>query len=151
RSDCIANEAVAAYRAIVVSPGPGRPEDAGASVEIIQKWSGVRPILGVCLGHQAIALAFGGQIVRGQPVHGRPTPIHHDGTGLFANLPAPLLACRYHSLYVSGELPNVLRATAHSAAGEIMAVQHRQHATYGVQFHPESFRSPDGPRLLENF
>ncbi|MGK0433089.1 MAG: anthranilate synthase/aminodeoxychorismate synthase-like glutamine amidotransferase [Planctomycetota bacterium] len=151
RSDRIAVAAAESYRAIVVSPGPGRPEDAGASVDFIREWSGKRPILGVCLGHQAIAAAFGGSIVRGRPVHGRPTPIHHNGLGLFEGLPQPLSACRYHSLYVAEDLPKVLSATAHSEAGEIMAVQHREHLTYGVQFHPESFRSPDGDRLLQNF
>ncbi|MFT4515816.1 MAG: anthranilate synthase/aminodeoxychorismate synthase-like glutamine amidotransferase [Planctomycetota bacterium] len=151
RSDRIAVAAAESYRAIVISPGPGRPEDAGASVDFVREWSGKRPILGVCLGHQAIAAAFGGSIVRGEPVHGRPTAIIHGGNGLFVGLPQPLSACRYHSLYVAKNLPDVLSATAHSEAGEIMAVQHREHATYGVQFHPESFRSPDGDRLLHNF
>lgn len=151
RSDRIAPGDAGAYGALVVSPGPGRPEDAGRSVEFLQAWSGTRPILGVCLGHQAIAAAFGGRIVRGQPVHGRPTPIHHDGQGLFAGLPQPMSACRYHSLYVASDLPDVLTATAHSENGEIMALQHREHPTFGVQFHPESFRSPDGSRLLQNF
>jgi anthranilate synthase/aminodeoxychorismate synthase-like glutamine amidotransferase len=151
RSDRIAVAAAESYRAIVVSPGPGRPEDAGLSVDFIREWSGKRPILGVCLGHQAIAQAFGGRIVRGQPVHGRPTPIHHDGNGVFVGLPQPLSACRYHSLYVAQDLPKVLSVTARSEAGEIMAVQHREHATYGVQFHPESFRSQQGDRLLHNF
>tara|TARA_R110002072_G_scaffold87129_3_gene196641 strand:- start:54251 stop:54808 length:558 start_codon:yes stop_codon:yes gene_type:complete len=151
RSDRIAIAAAEPYRAIVISPGPGRPDKAGASMAFVRQWSGKRPILGVCLGHQAIAAAFGGDIVRGQPVHGRPTAIHHDGSGLFAGLPRPLSACRYHSLYVAQSLPDELFATAHCDAGEIMAVQHRSHATFGVQFHPESFRSPDGERLLQNF
>jgi len=120
RSDGIAVAVAEPYRAIVISPGPGRPEDAGASVEIVREWSGKRPILGVCLGHQAIASAFGGEIVRGQPVHGRPTDIHHEGTGLFAGLSQPLSACRYHSLYVASELPTELRATAHSERGEVL-------------------------------
>ena len=161
RSDRITVAEAEPYRAIVVSPGPGRPSEAGASVAFIREWSGKRPILGVCLGHQAIAEAFGGQIVRGRPVHGRSTAIQHDGTGLFSDLPQPLSACRYHSLYVAKNLPKELRATAHCAVtegpadplgnGEIMALQHRDHPTYGVQFHPESFRSPDGNHLLQNF
>lgn len=159
RSDRIAVAAAEPYRAIVISPGPGRPEDAGVSVEMIRNWSGKRPILGVCLGHQAIAMAFGGEVVRGEPVHGRTSTVHHDGEELFAGLPEPLTACRYHSLYVDTPLPDVLRMTAyslssrssHAAVRAVMALQHREHATYGVQFHPESFRSPLGPRLLANF
>lgn len=151
RSDAVDTEQLGEARALVISPGPGRPEDAGCSVAAIRRWSGLRPILGVCLGHQAIGMAFGADVVRGAPVHGRTTPIHHDGTGLFAGLPKPWPACRYHSLYVAGPLPAELVATAHTAAGEIMALRHRQHATFGVQFHPESFRSEGGPRLLANF
>ena len=151
RSDGISVAAAEPFQAIVISPGPGRPEDAGASVEMVRKWSGERPILGVCLGHQAIAQAFGGEIVRGPPMHGRPSDIEHEGTGLFAGLNQPLSACRYHSLYVAQDLPRELRATAHSSSGEIMAVQHHEHATFGVQFHPESFRSEQGDQLLKNF
>ena len=91
------------------------------------------------------------EVGRGAPVHGRPTPVHHDGRGVFAGLPQPLRACRYHSLYVQAALPAALRATAHSDAGEVMAVQHQDHPTHGVQFHPESFRTEHGERLLENF
>ena len=151
RSDRIPVAAAHSYRAIVISPGPGRPEDAGVSVAMIQAWSGKRQILGGCLGHQAIGLAFGAEIVRGEPVHGRATAVHHDGQGLFAGLPQPLSACRYHSLYVAPQLPSELRQTARTAAGEIMAVQHRDHPTFGVQFHPESFRSQAGATLLQNF
>ena len=151
RSDAIDVEQAGECRAIVVSPGPGRPEQAGVSVAVIRRWSGNRPILGVCLGHQAIGFAFGAAVLRGEPVHGRPTPIVHDGTGLFDGLPSPFPACRYHSLYVARELPQALVATAHSAHGEVMALRHREHATFGVQFHPESFRTPLGVRLLANF
>ena len=152
RSDLADKKAVSGYQGIVISPGPGRPEDAGASVELIRDFSGRVPILGVCLGHQAIAQAFGGKIVRGQPVHGRPTDIIHSGTGLFESLPQPLRACRYHSLYAAAEnLPDELIATAHTEQGEVMAVQHRVHPTFGVQFHPESFRTKDGNLLLANF
>jgi len=151
RSDAVGVEELGTCRALVVSPGPGRPEHAGVSQQAIVRWSGHLPILGVCLGHQAIGAAFGARIGCGEPVHGRTSPIQHDGQALFAGLPQPLVACRYHSLYVLPPLPDVLRATAHTEHGEVMAVQHREHATFGVQFHPESFRTPDGQRLLANF
>jgi len=151
RSDVIDVDDAKRARAIVISPGPGTPHDAGRSIDVIRRWSGARAILGVCLGHQAIGAAFGGTIVRGEPVHGRATAVQHDGTGLFAGLPRPLLACRYHSLYVAAPLPAELVATAHGERGEIMALRHRTQPTFGVQFHPESFRTPDGPLLLANF
>ncbi len=151
RSDVVDVDDVGRYEAVVLSPGPGAPADAGRCVEVVQRWSGRRPILGVCLGHQAIAAAFGVPVARGEPVHGRPTPVLHDGGGLFEGLPQPLSACRYHSLYVEDALPPALRATARSERGEIMALQHQEHPTHGVQFHPESFRSDAGPQLLQNF
>ena len=151
RSDEIGAGELGGARALVISPGPGRPEHAGCSVDAIRRWSGALPILGVCLGHQAIGAAFGAEVVRGAPVHGRPTPVHHDGAGLFAGLPDPLSACRYPSLYVREPLPDPLVATAHDDDGGLMALRHREHPTFGVQFHPESFRTPDGPRLLANF
>lgn len=151
RSDAVAVERLGEARALVLSPGPGRPEDAGCSIAAVQRWSGHRPILGVCLGHQAIGAAFGAAVVRGDPVHGRATPIDHDGTGLFRGLPHPLLACRYHSLYVAEPLGPALRATARTPTGEVMAVQHQSHPTFGVQFHPESFRTPHGRHLCANF
>jgi anthranilate synthase/aminodeoxychorismate synthase-like glutamine amidotransferase len=152
RSDEVDKKAVSGYRGMVISPGPGRPEDAGQSLPLIKDFSGRVPILGVCLGHQAIAQAFGGKIVRGNPVHGRPSDIHHNGQRLFSGLPQPLRACRYHSLYAAADqLPEELIATAHTDKGEIMALQHRSHPTFGVQFHPESFRSEHGDRLLQNF
>ena len=151
RSDVVDDARLASARALVVSPGPGRPEDAGRSVAAIRTWSGRKPILGVCLGHQAIGAAFGGAVVRGEPRHGRTSPVAHDGEGLFAGLPTPLAVCRYHSLYVADPLPPELVATARTSDGAVMALRHRSHATFGVQFHPESFRTPDGGRLLANF
>ena len=151
RSDRTDVEDVARYRGAVLSPGPGRPEHAGRCLDVVRRWSGHRPLLGVCLGHQAIAAAFGAEIVRGDPVHGRPTPISHDGDGVFQGLPQPLMACRYHSLYVPRDVAPPLRATAHTAAGEVMALQHVEHPTYGVQFHPESFRTEHGEQLLAHW
>ena len=135
----------------VVSPGPCTPNEAGISVEVMRRLpeAGV-PTLGVCLGHQSLAQAFGGKVVRHVPVHGKTTEITHGGGGLFAGLPDPLTVGRYHSLVVDPELPPVLRVTA-SGGGVIMAVEHRDLPAYGVQFHPESVLTPDGKRLLENF
>lgn len=151
RSDAIAVETMQQAQALVISPGPGRPGDAGNSLAAVRRWSGEIPILGVCLGHQTIGAAFGATIRRGNPVHGRTTPIHHQQNGLFAGLPNPFEACRYHALYVDRNLPDALTAVAHSEDGEIMALRHRSHPTFGVQFHPESFRSSHGPKLLRNF
>lgn len=151
RSDRVDVDAVGSYRGAVLSPGPGRPEQAGRCLEVVRRWSGALPLLGVCLGHQTIAAAFGAEIVRGEPVHGRPTPVTHDGEGVFEGLPQPLSACRYHSLYAPAALPAPLRATAHTEAGEVMALRHATHPTHGVQFHPESFRTEHGDRLLANW
>ena len=150
RSDTLEVANLGTARALVISPGPGRPEDAGHSIAAIRRWSGTLPILGVCLGHQAIGACFGAEVVRGAPMHGRTSPIRHDGQRLFAGLPNPMHACRYHSLYVR-ELPSELRATAHTPDGEVMALQHKSHPTFGVQFHPESFRTEHGNALLANF
>jgi anthranilate synthase/aminodeoxychorismate synthase-like glutamine amidotransferase len=135
----------------VVSPGPCTPNEAGISVEAMRRLpeAGV-PTLGVCLGHQSLAQAFGGKVVRHVPVHGKATEIEHDGTGLFAGLPAPLVVGRYHSLVVDPDLPDCLEATAHGG-GVLMAMRHRELPALGVQFHPESVLTPDGKRLLENF
>lgn len=139
-------------RALVISPGPGHPDSAGNSVAIVRELSGPIPILGVCLGHQVIAVAFGGSITRAHPCHGKPKPVQHEGSGLFEDLPNPLVACRYHSLVVEREtLPEHLRVDAWNDEGLIMGLRHRSHPTYGVQFHPESFRSSQGPKLLRNF
>ena len=138
---------------IVISPGPGRPENAGITLAVIKHFSGRRPILGVCLGHQAIAMAFGGRVVSAQRLmHGKTSTITADGQGLFKGLQRPFQAMRYHSLAVSkNDLPDCLTATAHSEGGEIMGIRHRQHLTEGIQFHPESIMTPVGKRLLRNF
>jgi anthranilate synthase/aminodeoxychorismate synthase-like glutamine amidotransferase len=136
---------------VVVSPGPCTPNEAGISVEAMRRFpeAGVRT-LGVCLGHQSLAQAFGGRVVRHVPVHGKATAVEHDGEGLFAGLPSPLTVGRYHSLVVDPDLPECLEATAHGG-GVLMAMRHRELPAEGVQFHPESVLTPDGKRLLENF
>jgi anthranilate synthase/aminodeoxychorismate synthase-like glutamine amidotransferase len=136
---------------VVVSPGPRTPSEAGISVEVMRRFpeAGV-PTLGVCLGHQSLAQAFGGTVVRHEPVHGKATEIGHDGAGLFSGLPDPLVVGRYHSLVVDPALPDTLVETARGG-GVVMAMRHRELPAYGVQFHPESVLTPDGKRLLENF
>jgi anthranilate synthase component 2 len=142
---------------IVISPGPCTPNEAGVSLEVIARLGGRIPILGVCLGHQAIGQAYGGKVVRAPKVmHGKTSPIQHQGKRLFANLPNPMLATRYHSLVVEPEsLPDVLeidaRVDAATGAGEIMALSHKTLPVWGVQFHPESILTVDGKRLLQNF
>jgi anthranilate synthase/aminodeoxychorismate synthase-like glutamine amidotransferase len=140
-------------RGIVLSPGPGRPEDAGCCCALVDGLGGEVPMLGVCLGHQAIAAALGGTVSRAPAVvHGKTASIEHDGAGLFAGLPQPLEVARYHSLVVARDsLPAALRVTATTDEGLVMAMQHRQWPLYGVQFHPESIATPDGPALLRNF
>jgi anthranilate synthase/aminodeoxychorismate synthase-like glutamine amidotransferase len=140
--------------ALVVSPGPGDPDDAGVSVQAIEAYAGKVPILGVCLGHQCIGAAFGGRIGRAPvgPVHGKTSDIDHDGSGVFTGLPDPFVATRYHSLAIEeGTFPDVLRVTARSDDGIVMGVMHRELPIEGVQFHPESVLTTDGPALLENF
>lgn len=139
--------------AIVLSPGPCTPNEAGCSLELVRRAAGRIPLLGVCLGHQTIAAALGGTIVRApQPMHGRSSPIQHSGAGLFAGLPNPLTVGRYHSLIVdSSSLPAELAATAHTADGVIMALAHRRFPLYGVQFHPESILTEGGFEVLANF
>jgi len=138
---------------LVVSPGPCGPAEAGVSVPLIRALGDRVPVLGVCLGHQCIGAAYGGRVVRARrPMHGKASPIAHDGAGVFAGLPDPLLATRYHSLVVSPEgLPADLVATAWSAEGEIMALRHRVHPVVGVQFHPESILTEHGEALLAAF
>lgn len=137
---------------IVISPGPGGPADAGISLEIIQRLGSHTPILGVCLGHQCIGEAFGGRVVRApRLMHGKTSLIYHDQAGLFAGLPNPFEATRYHSLIVEQPLPAELIATAFTAEGELMGVRHCQQPIFGVQFHPESILTPFGRAILENF
>jgi anthranilate synthase/aminodeoxychorismate synthase-like glutamine amidotransferase len=136
---------------VVVSPGPGRPEDAGVSEEVVRVFAGRVPVLGVCLGHQAIVAAFGGEVGPAQAlVHGKATVVTHDGRGLFAGLPEDFLAGRYHSLAATA-LPECLEVSATAADGEVMAVRHRELAVDGVQFHPESVLTPVGRELAKNF
>ena len=138
---------------IVVSPGPCTPAEAGISVPLIQRFAGKIPILGVCLGHQAIGQAFGGRVVRAQRVmHGKLSPVEHRGEGVFEGLPSPFQATRYHSLAIERDsLPAALEVTATADDGEIMGVRHRTHAVEGVQFHPEAILTEHGKRLLANF
>jgi anthranilate synthase/aminodeoxychorismate synthase-like glutamine amidotransferase len=140
---------------IVLSPGPCAPAQAGVTVDVIRAWGATTPILGVCLGHQAIGEAYGGRVVRAsKAVHGKTSRINHDGSDLFAGLPSPLQVGRYHSLTVErSTLPDSLRvvATAEKDESEIHALRHRTHPVWGVQFHPESVLTPDGKQLLRNF
>jgi anthranilate synthase/aminodeoxychorismate synthase-like glutamine amidotransferase len=137
---------------IVVSPGPGRPEDAGISVDAIKRFGPETPVLGVCLGHQGIGIAFGAEVVRApQLMHGKVSSIQHDGRGLFRGVSLPFVAGRYHSLVVAEPLPADLEATARSDDGTLMGVRHRQYPIHGVQFHPESVLTGEGKRLLRNF
>ena len=142
-----------APEAIVLSPGPCTPAEAGICVDAIGAFAGKLPILGVCLGHQAIGQAFGGRIVRaGRVMHGKVSPIAHDGHGVFAGLPSPLTATRYHSLAIErASLPAALDVTATAEDGEIMAVRHRELPVEGVQFHPEAILTEHGRKVLENF
>lgn len=151
----VADVEAMAPRAIVISPGPGTPSEAGVSIEIVRRLGARIPILGVCLGHQAIAEAFGGNVVRAREVmHGKTSRITHNGTGLFKELPSPLDVMRYHSLTVEAEsVPAVLEivARAEDDPSEIHALKHREYAVWGVQFHPESVMTQCGMQMIENF
>lgn len=137
---------------IVISPGPGRPEDAGISVELIKRFGPTTPVLGVCLGHQSIGVAFGGQVVRAsQLMHGKTSSIQHDGRGVFRGVQQPFVAGRYHSLVVAEPLPDSLEMAARTEDGTIMGVRHRAFPVHGVQFHPESVLTGEGRQLLRNF
>ncbi len=139
--------------ALVISPGPGNPDRAGVSLAAIRELSGAIPLLGVCLGHQAIGQAFGGKVVRApKPVHGKSSAVTHDGKDLFRGLPKPLEVARYHSLIVEKKsLPETLKATATTSDGLIMALRHRALPVWGVQFHPESILTPEGKKMIANF
>lgn len=138
---------------IVVSPGPCTPNEAGISCEAIQAFGGKKPVLGVCLGHQSIGQVYGGDVVRADRLmHGKTSPIHHTGENVFAGLPSPFEATRYHSLLVKRDtLPDCLRITAWTEEGEIMGLAHKELPVYGVQFHPESILTSEGKNLLRNF
>jgi anthranilate synthase/aminodeoxychorismate synthase-like glutamine amidotransferase len=155
RNDVITTEGIrrCSPEAIVISPGPCTPRDAGISTAVVREFFRQLPILGVCLGHQAIAAAWGANIVRArEPMHGRTSPVTHNGTGLFEGLPSPLSVCRYHSLVVDeASLPAEVEVTSRTADGTIMGLQHRESPVYGVQFHPEATLTQDGFRLLANF
>ena len=139
--------------AVLVSPGPGRPEDAGLSNAVIEHFAGHRPVLGVCLGHQCLGQVYGAEVVRARDVmHGKTSLIRHDGSGVFAGLPDPFEATRYHSLIVErASVPDVLEVTAWTDDGVVMGLRHRVHAVEGVQFHPESILTASGHDLLRNF
>jgi len=155
RNDRITVDEIAEKRPdrLVISPGPCSPAEAGISVEAVQKLAGTIPLLGVCLGHQAVGHAFGGRVVRADRLmHGKTSPIHHDGRGIFKGLGNPFEATRYHSLIVEKKsLPECLRITAWTAEDEIMGMEHRELPLWSVQFHPESILSVEGKALVKNF
>ena len=157
RNDDVSVDEVGALapRAVVLSPGPCTPAEAGVTVPVVRRWGAEIPMLGVCLGHQAIGEAYGGRVVRaGRVMHGKTSDLVHDGTGLFAGLPAPLTVMRYHSLVVAPEsLPDALEVTARATddGTEIHALRHRTHPVWGVQFHPESVLTQGGRAMLANF
>ncbi len=154
RNDAITLEdvRVLAPSHIVISPGPGDPEDGGISNDLIREFGPTTPLLGVCLGHQCIGYVYGGQVSRApRLMHGKTSAIYHRGKGLFDGIPSPFRATRYHSLIVEEPLPEVLAVTAFTREGELMGVQHREYPVAGVQFHPESILTEHGKRLLRNF
>jgi anthranilate synthase/aminodeoxychorismate synthase-like glutamine amidotransferase len=155
RNDAADADAIAAMapERIVISPGPGHPGEAGVSLEVIRRLGPTTPILGVCLGHQAIGAAFGAVVARaGRQMHGKTSDVRHDGRGIFTGLPNPFTATRYHSLVVRADtVPSTLEVSAWADDGEIMALRHRRYPVEGVQFHPESILTVEGKRLLANF
>ena len=155
RNDAVTVDDIAALRPdrLMISPGPGNPDEAGISMEAIRRFAGTMPVLGVCLGHQSLAQVFGGKVVRaGRIMHGKTSPVHHVGKSIFAGLPDPFEATRYHSLLVERDtLPADFEVTAWTDEGEIMGLRHQPTGAEGVQFHPESILCTAGPRLLERF
>jgi anthranilate synthase/aminodeoxychorismate synthase-like glutamine amidotransferase len=155
RNDAITVEEALAqtHTHLVISPGPGTPRDAGISMRMIEAFAGRIPVFGVCLGHQCLVEVFGGKVVRaGRLMHGKVSPVLHEGQGLLAGLPQGFQAGRYHSLIADpSSMPDVLQVTARTAEGEIMGVRHRTLPIEGVQFHPESVLTPEGPQLMGNF
>ncbi|MFC2031320.1 anthranilate synthase component II [Chloroflexota bacterium] len=154
RNDAVAMDDIRALAPshIVISPGPGTPVDGGVSLDVIREFHTETPILGVCLGHQCIAAAFGGRVDRApRLMHGKTSPIYHDHSGVLNGVPSPFNAMRYHSLLVHGPLPGCLEAAAHSDEGEIMALRHRTAPLVGLQFHPESILTEHGKEILRNF
>ncbi len=155
RNDKIALQEIEELRPerLLISPGPCTPKDAGISIEVIKYFAGKIPILGVCLGHQAMGEAFGAKVVRaGRIMHGKTSPMHHDGRGIFSNLPNPFAGMRYHSLIVdNGSVPDCLEVTCRTDEGELMGLRHKELAIEGIQFHPESIMTPAGITLLKNF
>jgi anthranilate synthase component 2 len=154
KSDAEPAEALVAREpaAVILSPGPGRPEDAGVFTDLLRLLPPATPVLGVCLGHQAMGLVAGGRVERATPVHGKASLVFHEGAGILAGLPNPFEAARYHSLVVLREgLPPELELTAWSDDGLVMATQHRALPRFGVQFHPESILTPNGPKIVRNF
>ncbi len=154
RNDAISVDEVAArgYDAVVLSPGPSRPEKAGICVELVRRLGPTVPMLGVCLGHQAMGIAYGGQVVTVEPVHGKRSVVEHGGLGVFEGLPSPLTGARYHSLVVErSSMPADLEVTAWSPDGLVMGMRHRTHPVQGIQFHPESILTEQGPALIRGW
>jgi anthranilate synthase component 2 len=155
RSDAESAEQMLARRpdAVILSPGPGRPDEAGCFLELPRALNAATPLLGVCLGHQALGESLGGRVDRGPvPVHGKASAVHHEGRGILAGVPSPFEAGRYHSLVLTrDDLPADLELTAWTEDGLVMGVQHRDLPRFGVQFHPESILTPEGPKIIENF
>lgn len=154
RNDQVTLEEIAALRPshIVISPGPGTPDDGGVSNEVIRAFGPTTPVLGVCLGHQCIGQVYGGEVTRApRLMHGKTSSVYHNGHGLFNGVPSPFTATRYHSLIVEEAVPETLAVTAFTRDGEVMGVQHREYPVVGVQFHPESILTEHGKRILQNF
>jgi anthranilate synthase/aminodeoxychorismate synthase-like glutamine amidotransferase len=152
RNDEVTVDELAKFDGIVISPGPGTPDDSGVSMDAIRQLSGKVPILGVCLGHQCLGQAFGGNVVRNAPAHGKTSWIRHDNSGVMAGVNDPFEATRYHSLIVErSSVPAELVVTAWTADGTVMGLRHVKHPTYGVQFHPESVLTKEGKKILGNF